>query len=272
MVKNKVCVASAKEYTKEQFIEALKEIRKKGWIPNARQGNDGGAGNTLEDLLGIDENNLPIADTKDWELKTQKTKENYVTLFHMDPYPRNEKFIPEVFLPKYGWPHKQAGKKYPQNEMSFRATLNATRYTNRGFTVKVDRVNDKVLISFDATKADQVVHGPWLTKVIATAGLGEIKPQPYWEFIVLNEKTRGKMKNVFFIGVEKRGAKGSEEFFYDTVWTLEGFDFDLFIDAIENGEVLIDFDARTNHNHGTKFRTKDVDSIKKLYKTVTKVF
>jgi len=49
-----------KVYTKESLIEELKKIRDMGWIPNARPGNSGGIGNTLEDLLGIEENNLPM--------------------------------------------------------------------------------------------------------------------------------------------------------------------------------------------------------------------
>ena len=49
-----------KIYTKEQLIARLREIRDMGWVKNARQGNVGGVGNTLEDLLGIEENNLPI--------------------------------------------------------------------------------------------------------------------------------------------------------------------------------------------------------------------
>jgi len=58
--------------TKEDLIAALREIRNKGWIPNARHGNAGGVGNTLEDLLGIAENNLPIPNATEWELKCQR--------------------------------------------------------------------------------------------------------------------------------------------------------------------------------------------------------
>jgi hypothetical protein len=47
-----------KLYTKEELIAKLKQIRDKGWVCNARPGNAGGVGNTLEDLLGIKENNL----------------------------------------------------------------------------------------------------------------------------------------------------------------------------------------------------------------------
>jgi hypothetical protein len=37
-------------YTKEELKAELVKIRNRGFIPNARHGNDGGIGNTLEDL------------------------------------------------------------------------------------------------------------------------------------------------------------------------------------------------------------------------------
>lgn len=89
-----------KTYTKESLINALIEIRNRGWIPNARPGNDGGIGNTLEDLLGIQENNLPIPNASEWELKCQKAEtSSLTTLFHMEPSPRALKFVPNIFLP-----------------------------------------------------------------------------------------------------------------------------------------------------------------------------
>ena len=63
-------------YTKQSLIKKLKEIAAKGWVPNARHGNHGGIGNTLEDLLGIKENNLPIPNAAEWELKTQRLGTN----------------------------------------------------------------------------------------------------------------------------------------------------------------------------------------------------
>lgn len=66
-------------YTKETLIEKLREIRKQGWIESARQGNAGGVGNTLEDLLGIEENNLPIPNAAEWELKCQRLQTTSLT-------------------------------------------------------------------------------------------------------------------------------------------------------------------------------------------------
>ena len=107
-------------YTKDALIIKLKEISKLGWIPNARQGNHGGVGNTLEDLLGIKENNLPIPNASEWELKTQRlNSSSLTTLFHLEPSPRAIGFVSQVLLPKYGWAHQEAGKKYSKKEMSF---------------------------------------------------------------------------------------------------------------------------------------------------------
>ena len=77
-----------KTYTKKTLIARLRAIRDEGWIQNKRTGNDGGVGNTLEDLLGIEENNLPLPNAAEWELKTQRVgTTSLVTLFHMEPSP-----------------------------------------------------------------------------------------------------------------------------------------------------------------------------------------
>ncbi len=46
---------------------------------------------------------------------------------------------------------------------------------------------------------------------------------------------------------------------------LKSLDKNRFIDAVENGEIYVDFDARTGHNHGTKFRLRNKVLIE-LYK------
>jgi hypothetical protein len=59
-------------FTKQSLIQKLGAIAGMGFVRNGRHGNHGGAGNTLEDLLGIEENNLPIPNAAEWELKTHK--------------------------------------------------------------------------------------------------------------------------------------------------------------------------------------------------------
>lgn len=93
-----------KIYTKESLIAALRNISERGWIQNQRHGNHGGIGNTLESLLEISENNLPIPNAAEWELKSQKLNTtSLTTLFHVEPSPRAIRFVPQVLLLKYGW-------------------------------------------------------------------------------------------------------------------------------------------------------------------------
>src|SRR3989344_7443117 len=99
-------------YTKASLTKKLKEIAAMDWIPNARHGNHGGVGNPLEDLLGIKENNLPIPNAAEGELKAQRfNSTSLTTLFHIEPSPRAIRFVPQVLLPIYGCVHQQAGKK-----------------------------------------------------------------------------------------------------------------------------------------------------------------
>ena len=169
-----------KTYTKDSLIEALRQIREYGWIESRRPGNDGAVGNTLEDLLGIAENNLPIPNAAEWELKAQREgATSLTTLFHMEPSPTACKFVPQILLPHYGWAHQKAGLQYPAGEKSFRQTISSKSFSDRGFSVIVDRVQRKIVISFDASKISDR-HSEWKKSVTKRIDLKQLNPQPYW--------------------------------------------------------------------------------------------
>ncbi|MBM4056436.1 MAG: MvaI/BcnI restriction endonuclease family protein [Planctomycetes bacterium] len=257
-------------YTKESLIESLRLIRKQGWIPSRRPGNSGGIGNTLEDLLGIEENNLPIPNAAEWELKCQRAgSSSLTTLFHMEPSPRALTFVPSIFLPKYGWRHESAGIKYPKSEMSFRQTIHGMSRSDRGFKIIVDRKSEKVLVSFDANNVDSK-HHEWLAYVNKQVGLGELNPQPYWGFNDLHHKAGTKLLNCFYIQAQVKKEGHHEFFWYKRILILQGFKFDGFLSALEEGDILIDFDARTGHNHGTKFRLRQ-NARPKLYSHIQEI-
>jgi len=251
-------------YTQEQLIERFKEIKAMGWVENQRPNNHGGVGNTLEDLLGIGENNLSAPDVAEWELKAQKGgTTSLVTLFHSEPHPRASKFVPAILLPQYGWPHKSADK------MSFRQTISANTRSERGFTVVVNRNERKVMISFNAENVHPK-HRNWLKNVENKVGLDELSPQPYWEFGDLDDKAGTKLLNVFYVRAKAKKTAGKEYYHYSSVLMLKGFSFDQFLLALDNGSIYVDFDARTGHNHGTKFRLRE-NVLPKLYKSAAGV-
>ncbi len=259
-------------YTKEKLIEKFIEISNMGWIENRRPGNQGGIGNTLEDLLGIEENNLPIPNAAEWELKTQKKKTtSLTTLFHLEPSPRAIKFVPTILLPKYGWKHQKAGVKYPDSEMSFRQTIHGSKHSDRGFSVKINRNEQKVLISFNSKMVDNR-HKEWLKFVQSEIGLDELNPQPYWGFDDLEYKAGTKLLNTFYVQVDVKKDKESkkEYYHYNKVLMLQKFSFDGFLKCLEDGNILVDFDARTGHNHGTKFRLRQ-NHFHDLYDSVTEI-
>lgn len=254
-------------YTKASLIKKLKEISDRGFISNARHGNHGGVGNTLEDLLGIEENNLPIPNAAEWELKTQRgNTTSLCTLFHTEPSPMALKFVPAILLPFYGWAHKEDGKKYPKGEMSFRQTINGKNRSDRGFKVVIDRREKKILVSFSYPKVGDH-HKKWLASVKKRVGLGELNPQPYWGFDDLEHKAGSKLLNTFYVKADVKKERGRESYHYNKVLMLRKFSFAGFLKALEEGKILVDFDARTGHNHGTKFRMKQ-ESLPELYEEV----
>lgn len=255
-------------YTKPALIAKLKKISAMEFIPNARKGNHGGIGNTLEDLLGIEENNLPIPNATEWELKAQRLNStSLTTLFHMEPSPRAVRFVPQILLPMYGWAHQEDGKKYPKGEMSFRQTIHGNSRSDRGFKVMIDRKEKKILISFNAKNVDPK-HKDWLKSVRKKTGLSELNPQPYWGFDDLEYKAGTKLLNTFYVQAEVEIRRKKEFYHYTKVMMLQKFSFKGFMKAIDEGKILVDFDARTGHNHGTKFRMRQ-NCLPELYEKST---
>jgi len=263
----------AKEiYTKEELKDNLRKICQLGWIPNLRPGNVGGVGNVAEDLLGIKENNLPLPNATEWELKCQRVGHSLragslTTLFHIEPSPTALMFVPKILLPKYGWRHKEAGLKYPETELSFRQTINGLNRSDRGFKIVVDEETRRVLVSFDPDAIAEK-HSTWKVMLEGRLGkMGELDPQPYWGFDLLFSKAGIKLLNCFYIQALTRKNQGQEEFKYISILMLSKFSPERFLAALTQGYILVDFDARTGHNHGTKFRLP-AEKLPTLYNEV----
>lgn len=256
-------------FTKESLIAALTDICNGPWIRSCKApGNDGAVGNTLEQLLGIEENNLPLPNAAEWEMKGQRRpSKSLVTLFHMDPSPQALGLVNNLLIAKYGWPLDD----HP-DEVSFRQTITTTSPSDRGFQVVIDDVESKVTISFNANVVS-TKHKQWLQEVERRVGFGQLNPQPYWGFRDLEHKAGTKLKNTFFILADSKKQDGAEYFKYNGIIMLQTFGFEKFIAALRQGLLKVDFDARTGynrpgHNHGTKFRIH-ANLLPTLYEQVT---
>lgn len=259
-----------KFFTKDSLIEELRQIKERGWIENTLGHSDGVQGDLLEHLLHIPTNNIPIPDASGWELKTQKKNtSSAISLSHREPEPRELGVVRNYLLPNYGWPHQEAGRLYPEGEMSLRLTMNGSTYMDRGFKVQVNRELQRVEVVFNAAMVSPR-HSEWLKGIEEKVGLGPLSTVPYYSFNDLYITIGRKFYNTFLVRVDTKRENGKEYFYYDEVWVLENVDINKFLSCIEEGKVIIEFDARTGHNHGTKMRMKFKD-IPLVYKRVTRV-
>ena len=86
--------------TLEEFKSKMDEISIKGWIKTHRRGPTG-IGKTLEDLLGITENNASEPDFGVYELKSARdTDSSMLTLFTKTPKPPR---VNNYLLNNYGY-------------------------------------------------------------------------------------------------------------------------------------------------------------------------
>lgn len=202
---------SEKTYTKQTLINELLKIRAAGWHELTRnKKNTGNIGNTLEDLLGISENNLPLPNAAEWELKTQrKNTSSLLTLFHMEPSQKALSLVPYL-LNNFGWRHKEAGFKYPENGKSFRQTLSYHNITSRGFDLAIDEINRKIVVNFNINNISESLS-EWKDYLISTNKIRLNYPYiPYWGFDDLFHKAGVKLKNCFFILANEKMENGKK--------------------------------------------------------------
>jgi len=216
------------KYTKT--VKKLRAIRALGFVKTHRKGPTG-IGKTLEDLLGIDENNIAGPDNSLFELKSaRKNSPSMLTLFTKSPLPFGAN---SILLKEFGYPSKK-----PNENKELHTTVQFSKYNSlkgkKGFTL---RIRDE--------------------KILLVSSKGKILG--YWDKKTLRYRFEKKYPRLLYVKAEVRGRGADEEFWFDEAWFLWDFDFELFIDLVKHDVVLVDVrigqypDGRP-HDHGTGFR------------------
>ncbi len=90
----------------KQITQSLKELSERGWIRSNRKHNIG-IGKTLEDHLGIKENNIALPDFGVMELKSQRVNiTSMMTLFTKSP----DGITNAEIRKRFGYPDKEFPK------------------------------------------------------------------------------------------------------------------------------------------------------------------
>ena len=240
-------------YTLKDFFDEFTKIKALGWIQTHRSGPTG-IGKTLEDLLGIPENNLDEPDFGEYELKSCRIdSQSMLTMFTKAPQPaRANTYLRET----YGY----SSGAYDNEEKVLHATLSATRFT------PISDTGNQLKLSCD-------IHGIY---IMSQNGRENV----YWSKDTLQRCFEKKYKNKFvYAKAISRGIGATEEFHFTEAYKVSGFDYQSFIDLLEKGKIYVDLrigqyhtgkNKGKTHDHGTGFRIRENDQYL-LFKNIQRI-
>ncbi|OGY48176.1 MAG: hypothetical protein A2663_01350 [Candidatus Buchananbacteria bacterium RIFCSPHIGHO2_01_FULL_46_12] len=209
----------------------LQKIKKLGFTKTHRLG-DTGIGKTLEDLLGIKENNIPLPDIGEIaELKSyRKDAKSMMTLFTLEPLPSGGD-RDRILLDGFGY-----SKRDNQRSKELHSTLSCKRYNAQNLRLLVEK--NKIRVKGKNRRLNI-----------------------YWDMGSVEKKFNAKLPALIYVLADSKIINGSEYFHFNEAYLLENFNFGLFKKQVKNDGILVDFRMyyRPNgsvRNHGTGFRIK----------------
>src|ERR1043166_683159 len=212
-----------------QIKKALRTLSRKGWIKSNRSHNTG-IGKTLEDELGIKENNIALPDFGVMELKSQRAgTSSMVTLFTIKP----EGITNSEIRRRFGTPDPV----YPKVKI-LHQTISDGKPNRRGFHTKVDLKKDKLLVFCKKQSAG------------------------FYDLKFLKQKAIEKIGNgLILVQAETKKIRGKEYFHYKHAYVLKDIDpatfishskYDIRLGAYHSGKM-----AGKPHDHGSAFRIQE---------------
>lgn len=238
---------------RQLIISEFQRIRDIGFVKSNRPNNrDGGIGNTFEDYLGVQENNLRAADFEGFEIKSKRQfNTSYLTLFSKSPtHPVGANGI---LKDKFG---ECRDPNFPQLKKLYASI----------FGHRESLVYNKYLMKLD------VVHQNSYLNLKIKDELLNIYDEVHWSFNELLSAS-SKMKNLFVVFAEEKVIDGVRHYHYLNAEIYMNFNFEKFLKCIENGVIMFDIRIGVHktgknlgkpHDHGSGFRVKK-ENITELY-------
>jgi len=222
--------------TLTKLKKQLKKIERLGFVESHRA-SDTGIGKTLEDLLHIKENNIPLHDIHGIaELKAyRRSAKSMLTLFTLEPLPQGGG-RDRTLLDNFGYSKRNNGRS-----KELHSTLSCKKYNNQ--SLKLSVAKDKIRVQGKSKRLNI-----------------------YWDIESVQKKFEAKLPALIYVLADTKEIKGKENFHFNEAYLLSGFDFELFKKMVKKDQIVVDFRMyyRQNgsvRNHGTGFRIK----INKLY-------
>lgn len=229
----------------EEFITKLGKIRDCGYLKSHRSG-DTGIGKTLEDLLGIDENNISGPDFSVYELKsTRRQSTTMVTLFTKTPSPKGA--IKEL-VDNFGYRHRKGSSRTKQT------TLVAVKDESDSIPLEEKELH----VTVDANKPNSVGLQLYFVgeRLYFKNDKGIVA---YYDRDTLEKAFEKKYHSLIYVIADCKKEGKQEMFWFNEAYRLDRFGFTTFTQLIKDGLLKVDIrvghypDGRV-HDHGTAFR------------------
>lgn len=210
----------------EAFKRRMLQIKEMGYVDSHRRGPTG-VGKTLEDLLGIRENNITGPDFSIYELKSgRKGAVSMLTLFTRAPEPEGAN---RILLEVYGYESRKEGI----SEKELHVTVDSIKPNSVGLQLIV-KGNRLYIADNPRVKA-------------------------YYEEATLKRAFEAKYHKLVYVLADNRLSGKKEQFWFNEAYLLDGFSFERFSELVRKGVLKVDIrighypDGRL-HDHGTAFR------------------
>src|SRR3990167_1310474 len=231
-----------KKWTLAKIKKELKALKEFGWIKSNRKHNTG-IGKTLEDYLGITENNIALPDFGVMELKSQRINTiSMMTLFTKSP----DGITNSEIRKRFGYPDKE----FPKIKI-LHQTISGGKRNAMGFQATIDEGQGKLLI------------------------LKKGKLLGNYDLEFLKKKAVEKIGNgLILVRAETKKLRGNEYFHYKDAYLLKEIDptkflahskYDIRLGVYHSGTK-----AGQPHDHGSAFRLTE-KSLPLLFKIHKKI-
>ena len=227
------------------FINKLKEIKEMRYVESHRIG-DTGIGKTLEDLLGISENNIAGPDFEMYELKSaRKNSSSMLTLFTKAPLPNGAN---RNLLDALGYRQRKVPCDYKQMSLEGEEIEQANV-----------PINEKELhVTVDSLKPNCVglvleIKGDCLY-ISNDKGV-----EAYYDNDILRASFEKKYHKLVYVLADNKKEQRKEQFWFNEAYRLHGFGFERFSKLVKDGLLKVDirighYPNGRLHDHGTGFR------------------
>jgi hypothetical protein len=222
--------------TLRKLKEQLEKIKATGFIKTHRA-HDTGVGKTLEDLLGIEENNLRLPDVGEVEIKAKRIDSgSMLTIATKSPGPKG---INKALFEKYKYLDKEG--KY-----NLHSTVCGSRKNPQSFRVIFE--NDRLILKNKSN-------------ILA-----------YWPVLIFDDVLKAKSDKILLAFAKTKGERKTknEKFHFTEAYLLSNLNISKFKSAVESDKLKIDIrigvyrsgkNKGKYHDHGTAFRINKRDFL-----------